>query len=408
WEFTQKDAPDITLFSLQEANRLANGNTVISNWCPNGIKDPKDWTTSVQVLEVTPDKRVVWALRSWDEPANLGPATVIQLLDEPNLGNRGASATLPAAMPAKMPPVRSASGTRLAGNGLAQHSFLMTGEWDHRNAEQTIHVVRKGKLDWSYGIPTKDSSGATQELGDATMLTNGNILFSRKTGASIVTPAKRIIWDYPAPKGTEIHSVQALGAERVAMVINGNPARVLIINTATSAVEKEVSLPTPKPDAPHLQFRRVRVTPDSTFLAAHLDDNRVSEYDRDGKQIWSFTTYKPWSAVRLDNGHTLMTSAPTSIVEVDKTGNVVWEFSQKNVPDIQLFQLQEVSRLANGNTIVTNWCPANSRDPKDWPGTVQVLEITPDKRVVWALSQWKEPDLGPFSSMQLLDSRQIR
>jgi len=36
----------------------------------------------VQALEVTPDKQVVWALRSWKNP-NLGPATTIQLLDVP-------------------------------------------------------------------------------------------------------------------------------------------------------------------------------------------------------------------------------------------------------------------------------------------------------------------------------------
>jgi hypothetical protein len=30
-----------------------------------------------------PQKRVVWALRSWKAPADLGPATTIQLLDEP-------------------------------------------------------------------------------------------------------------------------------------------------------------------------------------------------------------------------------------------------------------------------------------------------------------------------------------
>jgi hypothetical protein len=39
----------------------------------------------VQVLEVTPAKKVVWALRAWAEPADLGPATVVQLLDEPGL-----------------------------------------------------------------------------------------------------------------------------------------------------------------------------------------------------------------------------------------------------------------------------------------------------------------------------------
>jgi hypothetical protein len=45
----------------------------------------------------------------------------------------------------------------------------------------------------------------------------------------------------------------------------------------------------------------------------------------------------------------------------------------------------------------------NLKDPKTWPGSVQVLEVTPEKKVVWALSQWKNPDLGPASSIQLLD-----
>jgi hypothetical protein len=43
------------------------------------------------------------------------------------------------------------------------------------------------------------------------------------------------------------------------------------------------------------------------------------------------------------------------------------------------------------------------KDPKNWLGTVQVLEVTPDKKVVWALSEWNDPDLGPASSIQLLD-----
>jgi len=29
--------------------------------------------------------------------------------------------------------------------------------------------------------------------------------------------------------------------------------------------------------------------------------------------------------------------------------------------------------------------------------------VTPDKKVVWALSSWKDPDLGPATSIQLLD-----
>jgi hypothetical protein len=29
--------------------------------------------------------------------------------------------------------------------------------------------------------------------------------------------------------------------------------------------------------------------------------------------------------------------------------------------------------------------------------------VTPQKKVVWALSAWNNPDLGPASSIQLLD-----
>jgi len=36
-------------------------------------------------LEVTPDKKVVWALRAWGNPVDLGPSTTIQLLDTPSV-----------------------------------------------------------------------------------------------------------------------------------------------------------------------------------------------------------------------------------------------------------------------------------------------------------------------------------
>jgi hypothetical protein len=40
---------------------------------------------TLQAIEVTPAKQVVWALASWAEPAKLGPATTIQFLDEPSV-----------------------------------------------------------------------------------------------------------------------------------------------------------------------------------------------------------------------------------------------------------------------------------------------------------------------------------
>ena len=49
-----------------------------------------------------------------------------------------------------------------------------------------------------------------------------------------------------------------------------------------------------------------------------------------------------------------------------------------------------------------NWCAGNNKT-EEWPGTVQVFEVTPDKKVVWAFSSWDKPDLGPCTYIQLLD-----
>jgi len=53
-----------------------------------------------------------------------------------------------------------------------------------------MYIVRDGKVAWSY---TNTRKG---ELGDCSMLSNGNIVFSRQFGASEITPDKKIVWDY--------------------------------------------------------------------------------------------------------------------------------------------------------------------------------------------------------------------
>ena len=81
WEWTAADAPDYKFSNVQTAVRLANGNTIINNWF-NQWSDKLDVTNApVQAIEVTPDKKNVWALRAWAAPADLGPSTTIQMLD---------------------------------------------------------------------------------------------------------------------------------------------------------------------------------------------------------------------------------------------------------------------------------------------------------------------------------------
>ncbi len=294
--------------------------------------------------------------------------------------------------------------------GLLQHPFFYTGQWDFRHPVQRMVIVRGGKIVWSYEIPTKNAAGVIQELTDATLLSNGNVVFARKTGAGEITPDGRLIWNYDAPAGCEVHVAQPIGLDRILIVRNGEPAKLMIVAVATGRIEKEFVLPTGNPHPTHTQFRRVRMTKAGTFLAAHHDQDKVVEYDADGHEIWSVAVPVPWAAVRLDNGNTLISSHNSFVREVDPQGKTVWEFSQADAPDIALFSLQEANRLANGNTVISNWVPngvidaKGARDPSKWPTTVQVLEVTPEKKIVWALRSWTPPaDLGPATVIQLLD-----
>lgn len=302
---------------------------------------------------------------------------------------------------------QSFSPETLPGKGLSEHPFLYCGEYEFNADQQTIHLIRDGREVWNYQIKfrtLRNEKADIQELGDCTLLSNGNVIFTSRFGAAEVTPDKTIVWQYFAPGNTEIHSLQALGLDRVLLVQNGNPAKALTINKTTNTVEKTFVVPVAKPDNVHGQLRRVRLTKAGTYLVAQMDMNAVSEYDEAGKVLWSVEALSPWSAVRLNNGNTLISSNKGFVREVRPDHTTAWEFNSEDAARLgyDLRNVQEVTRLANDNTVLSNWV-AGSIKPEDWPKTVQVLEVTPDKQVVWALRQWSAPNLGPATSIQLLD-----
>jgi len=284
----------------------------------------------------------------------------------------------------------------------ARHPFLYAGEWDTRKPYQSMFLVRDGKIAWHYSIPLRTATGGVQEFDDATLLSSGNIIFSKMSGAGEITPEKDLVWEYPAPSGTEVHSIQCIGKDRVLIMRNGNPPKAMIFNTSKNQLEKELIIPSAVTNT-HGQFRDVRLTRANTLLVPHLGENKVVEYDLDGRVVWSVPAKSPWHAVRLKSGNTLIAGDWSRYArEVDLRGETVWEFTQADVPDEKLGNIQTASRLANGNTVLCCWI-AGDNNTSHWPGTVQVFEVTPRKTVVWALSAWKNPDLGPATSIQLLD-----
>jgi hypothetical protein len=291
---------------------------------------------------------------------------------------------------------------KLPGKGLKQHDFLYVGEWDIRKPQgQSMFVVRDGKVVWQYKIPLRTATGGVQEFDDATMLSNGNIVYACMSGAGIITPEKNIIWQFICPPGTETHSCQPIGKDSVLMVLNGPVGKVLIYNTAANTLLKEIVIPTTSTN-PHGQFRHVRITKNKTIMVGLMAEKKVVEFDLDGKELWSVEAPSAWSAIRLHNGNTLISGDGMGYTrEVNQKGETVWEFTKADAP-FTIGNTQTANRLANGNTVICNWIAGNNKT-EEWAGTVQVFEVTPDKKIVWALSSWENPDLGPATYIQLLN-----
>jgi len=282
----------------------------------------------------------------------------------------------------------------LPGNGLAQHDFMYVGESHDRN----IFIVRGGKVVWSYSDPAGKG-----EISDAVMLSNGNILFTHQFGVTEITPDKKVVWNYDAPAGHEVHTAVPIGKDRVMYIQNGDPAVLRVVNKVTGATEKEIVLKSKMPPSTHGQFRHMRLTAQGTLLVAHHDLGKVVEYDSSGNELWSFPGNGSWGVTPLANGNALITDH-TGVREVTRRGDSVWSWVPADTPGYKFSNLQNAWRLPNGNTIINNWTNEWDVAPKDMAGTLQAIEVTPDKKVVWALSSWTEPaKLGPATTIQLLD-----
>ncbi len=305
---------------------------------------------------------------------------------------------------AALPIMAAEAPAVLSEKGLGKHPFLYAGEFQKQNLgnayfdNQKVYLVKDGKIAWTYVVTLASAGGKLVELGDIWMKSNGNIVMSLGWGgAREIIPdyanaaQSKIIWSCKADE--QIHTAQPIGSDKIFVIDNSKHPKAKLFDQTTGSV-RVWDLPTVGPDA-HGMFRHGRMTKSGTLLIAHMNMAKVVEYDSATMQpIWSCTNMpNAWAAVRLKNGNTLVSGNEHRWVrEVNPQGEIAWEFSDKDLPadsGINLGNVQECDRLANGNTVICTW-----------QGNPSVLEVTREKQIVWMLPK---EFLGNSSSIQLLD-----
>jgi hypothetical protein len=157
----------------------------------------------------------------------------------------------------------------------------------------------------------------------------------------------------------------------------------------------------------------VRKLASGHYQVCHENDGAVREYDSEGKVVWEFDVplfdqerkgghgpeafgNQTFAALRLKNGHTLIsTGNGHGVLEVTPQREIVWKIGQNDLPNITLAWVTTLEVLPNGNYVLGN-CHAGPKQPL-------LIEIEPKtKKVVWTLDQF-DAFGNSVSNSQLLE-----
>ena len=256
-------------------------------------------------------------------------------------------------------------------------------------------IAPNGSVEWEMKVSA---------IHDASVLPNGNILFQQGWTKIIeITPDKKTVWEYDAAKmngnegkRVEVHAFQRLD-NGLTMIVESGPARIIEVDK-DGKIQHEIKLKVNHPST-HSDTRLVRKLASGNYLVAHESDGTVREYDGAGKIVWECEVplfgkerkggHGPeafgnsvFSAARLANGNTLIGGGNGHcVLEVTPQKEIVWKLEQNDLPGITLAWVTRVERLANGNTRFGN-CHAGPDNP-------QFIEVTKDKKVVWTFKDFK-------------------
>ena len=189
-------------------------------------------------------------------------------------------------------------------------------------------ISDEGKLLWKY---------PAERCNDVWALSNGNILFNTGNGVKEVMRDKKVVFSYESKN--EIYACQRLSNGNT-FIGECNSGRLLEVNPDGKII-KEIKLLPDSMNGGHTFMRNARKLANGNYLVAHYGLDKVCEYDTLGKLVLEIPiTGGPHSVIRLANSNTLIACSDHNgdprVVEVDKSGKIVWQLSKNDLPGIEL------------------------------------------------------------------------
>jgi outer membrane protein assembly factor BamB len=184
------------------------------------------------------------------------------------------------------------------------------------NARKVTERNRQGDVVWEE--PVEEGPLVAQRLA------NGNTFIAAGSHVYEVTADHKVVFSQTFPGGERIMKAMKLPSGEIVCLAEESPRTVRLVRL--DAQGKELSS-VPITLGMHLFGGRIYMLPNGHALIPHNMENKVVEYDVNGKEVWKVTIDQPVAAVRLRNGDTLVTTmGQNRAVEFDRHGNEVWEY----------------------------------------------------------------------------------
>jgi outer membrane protein assembly factor BamB len=176
----------------------------------------------------------------------------------------------------------------------------------------------KGEVKWEYFCGGNPFS--------AQRLPNGNTFIAMQARLVEVDRNKQEVWSYQRPN-SDIVRARKLPNGEVCFVSNLGQGQFFRMDAQTKNITKQFQI-----NPVTMLFGAMDILPNGNVLIAHYNQQRVHEYDKDGKLVNNAINIQwPNSVVRLPNGNNLVTSYNQRQVYEFNGNQQVWNFQTDGI-----------------------------------------------------------------------------
>ncbi|MFR9603239.1 MAG: hypothetical protein SNG02_05135 [Rikenellaceae bacterium] len=232
------------------------------------------------------------------------------------------------------------------------------------------------------------------ECNNAVALKNGDVLFSYKKGAKVVTTDNQEVWDIKAPEGCEMQSAKLLKNGNCLIAWCGHPLTIMEVKASTGEILSKTEYDSGVQNA-HGQMRQINKMDDGNYIVPIVSQTEIHIVSPEGKLVRKIDVEgKPFATEQIKGSRYLAAGGDSHVLcEVDlATGEIYRVIKDEDIKDSPLF-------FAGGIE-----CNKKSFYLCSWQGHSKgktgpkVLELDADLNVIWKI-ETEDEGIGRVSSV---------